>query len=169
MPENSRVVTVWVRKKYLLLTPLCLMLVGALWFVWSGRAIGPGTRVCEVDSELQVRTIQAEGRAIEVEIAQTGDQKVRGLSGRHCLAADKGLLFPYDLSGDYCYWMKDMKFAIDMIWLDDEQKVVTIKENVSPNTFPQSFCPDKPAKYVLEVNAGFVRDAGWHVGTQFEL
>jgi uncharacterized membrane protein (UPF0127 family) len=50
-----------------------------------------------------------------------------------------------------------MKFPIDMIWLDENYNVVTIASNVSPNTFPKTFRPSVPSRYVLEVNAGFAQ------------
>lgn len=169
-PGNSRAKTVWARKKYLLVIPLFVLLAGVVWYVLTSYVVSPGSeQSCQTNPALETRSIWGNDWAVEVEVAETGEQKVRGLSGRNCLGYAKGMLFTYDLSGDYCYWMKDMNFAIDMVWIDDEQKVVTIREGVAPNTYPQSFCPDRPARYVLEVDAGFARQAGWRVGTQFEL
>ena len=80
------------------------------------------------------------------------------------------MLFVYgDASTERCFWMKDMNFAIDMIWLDKDRQIVTIQSNVSPDSYPKSFCPDKPAQYVLEVNSGFAKQSGWLVGTKFEF
>lgn len=79
------------------------------------------------------------------------------------------MLFTYELSGDYCYWMKDMKFDIDMIWLDEDKTIVTVKDNVSPDTYPQSFCPDRPASFVIELAAGMAAKYDWQVGTQLSF
>lgn len=62
-----------------------------------------------------------------------------------------------------------MNFAIDMIWLDEDKKIVTTQNSVAPDTYPQSFCPDQPAQYIVEVQAGKSKDSGWQVGTQFEF
>lgn len=168
-PESNRAKTVWVRKKYLLTAFIFVLLSSVAWYVLTSYVVSPGAeRECQTNPSLDMKTVRANGRTIDAEVARTGEQKVQGLSDRNCLGNGKGMLFVYDLSGDYCYWMKDMNFAIDMIWIDDEQKIVTIKEGVTPSTYPQTFCPDKPARYVLEVNAGVARRAGWHAGTQFE-
>jgi uncharacterized membrane protein (UPF0127 family) len=77
---------------------------------------------------------------ISAEVAQTNSQKDKGLGGRTCIAADQGMLF--------------MKFPIDMVWIDSNHTVVTIKSNVSPSTYPQNFKNSEPAQYVLELKAG---------------
>jgi len=102
-----------------------------------------------------------------VEVASDDASRARGLGGRSSLASDTAMLFTFDESSlDRCFWMKDMNFAIDMIWLDESKKVVDIKENVSPDTYPKNFCPTKPAQYVLEVQAGLSNAAGVDVGSQ---
>ena len=54
-----------------------------------------------------------------------------------------------------------MNFNIDMIWLDSDKRVVSIEEDVSPDTYPDKFCPDTPAKYVLEINSGLSGQLGF--------
>lgn len=124
---------------------------------------------CETNSSLATRTIYGNDRQVTAEVAEFEADKARGLSGRDCLNEDMGMLFPYALTGDYCFWMKDMKFPIDMIWLDNEKKIVTIMDKASPDTYPQGFCPDRPAQYILEVNAGAAERNGWTVGTGLEF
>lgn len=65
--------------------------------------------------------------------------------------------------------MKDMNFALDIIWLDADKKVIDIAYNVKPDTFPDSFCPKQPAQYVLEVNAGVAGERGLQVGKKLDL
>lgn len=113
--------------------------------------------------------IKVYGRNFEAEVARSDAEKQQGLSGRYCLKTGTAMLFPYDTPGNYCYWMKDMKFPIDMIWLDNEKKVITIEPNVSPDTYPKSFCPAQPAQYVIETEASVAEKQGWRVGTQFEF
>lgn len=50
--------------------------------------------------------------------------------------------------------MKDMKFAIDIIWLDSNKNIIKIQKNAQPNSYPVQFCPTNTAKYVIELNAG---------------
>lgn len=121
--------------------------------------------VCNPYDALPTTTISSDKALIRAEVAENGEEKARGLSGRNCLDPDTGMLFTYGLSGDYCFWMKDMKFAIDMVWLDEDKKIVTIKDGVTPDTYPSSFCPDKPAQYIIEVAAGSAAAYEWKVGT----
>ena len=119
-----------------------------------------------------VATKQLRGGEVEltVEVADSRPDQVKGLSGRSCLGDGAGMLFVYgDASTERCFWMKDMNFAIDMIWLDKDRQAVSIQSNVPPDSYPKSFCPDKPAQYVLEVKSGFAKQSGWLVGTKFEF
>lgn len=103
----------------------------------------------------------------KIELANSEQSRAKGLSGRNSIEGNQAMLFVFDeASLDKCFWMKDMNFAIDMIWLDESKKVVDIKRDVTPDTYPKSFCPSKPAKYVLEVQAGLSKQAGVGVGSQ---
>lgn len=88
------------------------------------------------------------------EVADTDTERIQGLSGRTSLSGTDALLFVFDTAGKHCFWMKDMKFNIDIMWFDANKKLVHEKRNVAPETFPESFCPDVAAKYVVEVSAG---------------
>ena len=92
---------------------------------------------------------------IKVEIASTPENQEKGLSGRKEITENEGMLFVFKDSGEHLFWMKDMNFPIDIIWLNEEKKIVFLKENVSPDTFPETFTSEKNFKYVLEVMAGF--------------
>ena len=96
----------------------------------------------------------APGGIITVEVADTAESRRIGLSNRESLYSNAGMLFVFDETlSTNCFWMKDTLIPLDMVWLDDEKRVVTITENVTPETYPDSFCPDEPAKYGLEINA----------------
>ncbi|OHA92045.1 MAG: hypothetical protein A3J09_00920 [Candidatus Zambryskibacteria bacterium RIFCSPLOWO2_02_FULL_51_21] len=89
-----------------------------------------------------------------LEIANTDAERTQGLSGRASLPAGTGLLFVFESPGKYGFWMKDMNFPIDIVWLGDGMLPVGIEKNVSPDSYPQVFYPPVPVRYVLEVNAG---------------
>lgn len=91
---------------------------------------------------------------LKFDYAQTPDEQLKGLGGRKSLPQDEGLLFVFASQGKQCFWMKDMQFSIDMIWINSDKKIVYVEKNVSPDTFPQIFCPQVNAQYVLEANAG---------------
>lgn len=114
-------------------------------------------------------TINIAGQNIKIDIARTNAEKEQGLSGRVSLAEDSGMLFVFDKSGKYSFWMKDMNFPIDMIWLDQDLKVVYIQENATPESYPESFGPNENANYVLEVVAGFSEKNNLKVGDKAEL
>jgi len=101
---------------------------------------------------------------IEIEIAKTPSEKEKGLSGREKLEENSGMLFIFNRPDFYSFWMKDMQFSIDIIWIDENLKIVDISQNLSPQTFPQNFKPATPSQYVLEVNAGFCRQHQIKVG-----
>ncbi len=89
-----------------------------------------------------------------LEVAGTPLSQHVGLGGRVSMAQDQGMLFVFNAPDTVCFWMKDMRFSLDIIWLDAQKEVVHIEKNVSPETFPKTYCPDKPAQYVIELNAG---------------
>lgn len=106
---------------------------------------------------------------LKIEIAATQPDRERGLGDRDFLEENKGMLFIFEKLGYHGIWMKHMLFPIDIAWLDEEFRIVDIRKNVSPNSFPQSFQPDLPARYVLEVNAGYFERHGIRVGETLKL
>lgn len=95
-----------------------------------------------------------------LEVADTDFLRERGLSYRASLAPQTGMLFVFDAPGNLKFWMKDMNFPLDIIWLDADKKVVHIEQSVSPSTYPQSFGPEIPTQYVIELNAGEAKALG---------
>lgn len=129
-----------------------------------------GEVLCEINRDLGQTTISAKGRNVTAEVVRDEAEKAKGLSDRKCLGEGKGMLFAYDTTGDFCFWMKDMNFPIDMLWINDDKTIVTVEPRVSPDTYPaKTFCPDRPAQYVLELNAGVAEDSGWGVGTKLKF
>lgn len=90
-----------------------------------------------------------------VEIADEAHEQTQGLSGRERLAQNEGMLFIFPYSAIPTFWMKDMLFSLDMIWIDENGKIVDITKNIAPETYPTTFSPPSQIKYVLEVNAGW--------------
>jgi len=114
--------------------------------------------------EKKFQTIKINDIFLNVEIADTDKERIKGLSGRKNLEENKGLLFVFDTEGYHGIWMKEMNFNIDIAWLDKNKKIIHIEKNVSPNTYPKvfySFDKDKPTLdlYVLETNANFFEKA----------
>lgn len=117
-----------------------------------------------INRHANATTLQANGRSFSLEVAATEPSRELGLGGRTSLPANHGMLFVFDQVKPECFWMKDMHFSIDMIWVSADKKVVHIEPNVSPSTYPNSFCPEAPVKYVIELNAGMAQAADIHDG-----
>jgi len=112
---------------------------------------------------------------ISVEIADTFQKRQKGLSERESLAEGEGMLFVFAQENiQPPFWMKEMKFAIDIIWIDDN-KIVQINESVlvpepdTPNSELKFYSPNQPIDYVLEVNAGFVDENNIKIGDDVDL
>jgi uncharacterized membrane protein (UPF0127 family) len=136
-------------------------------------ALAVVTKQLEAPADNRSRSVVELGDlVIPVEIARTADEWRRGLSGRQSLPADQGMLFVFPTPGMYPFWMPDMRFPIDIIWIDENRRVIGISENVPPlenASKPVYYRPPSPAQYVLEVNAGFARSHGITVGDQLSL
>lgn len=129
---------------------------------------GPAHIITSQD-RLIVERIYAPGGSIEAEVASTSDQQAKGLGGRASLKAGTGMLFPFAHPGDYGFWMKDMHFPLDMVWISSNKKVASVTSNISPDTYPEVFYPPLAISYVLELNAGDAVRFGIATGTELEF
>ena len=111
-----------------------------------------------------VRAIDVSGTTVRAEIVRSQQRRSRGLLGRESLAANAGMLFVYPRSAHLGIWMKEMRFPIDILWLSDDGIIVDMRENVSPETYPTAFRPERPARYVLELPAHFAASHGIRIG-----
>lgn len=102
---------------------------------------------------------------VGVEVADTDEEKSQGLAGRDSLAADAGMMFVFELPGQYGFWMKGMKFGLDFVWIR-QGKVVEVSENVSPEDPNRVYQPKEPVDAMVEVNAGWVKRQGVKVGDE---
>jgi uncharacterized protein len=114
-------------------------------------------------------TLRHGDTVIRAWVADTPETRARGLSGREGLAEGDGMLFVFPQKDRHSFWMKDMKFSIDILWLDENLEVLHIEESVSPDTYPRSFSAPLPDKYVLELPRGYSRRHTITTGTKFEM
>ena len=100
-------------------------------------------------------TLEIRGKTVRVELADTPEKSRQGLSGHNPLGKGEGMLFIFTSPARYSFWMKDMRFPLDMIWIGEDWRIVDITKNALPESYPGHFQPLAPAQYVLEVSAGF--------------
>ena len=114
-------------------------------------------------------TIMTPKGAITAEVADTKSSRELGLSGRPSMKDSEGLLFVFDTPGRYGFWMKDMLFNLDLIWINQDGIVVEIERNASKDSYPKTFMNASPASYVLEVNAGVAEKQGLYIGSKVKI
>lgn len=112
----------------------------------------------------------APGGNLDVEIVDTPEARTQGLSGRESIDEDEGMLFVFDATqSENCLIMRDMLIPIDMIWLGEDKKVITVKRNATPESYPEVFCPEAPAKYALEIKANRAEEIGIKPGEKLRF
>jgi uncharacterized membrane protein (UPF0127 family) len=114
--------------------------------------------------------VAVRGERIGVEIADTWEEQRRGLGGRDALGWDEGMYFLYREPAFLAFWMKGMRFDIDIVWIRDG-RIVDVTER-APHDVPEPlpfYRPAEMADAVLEVPAGAARARGWRIGDRVEL
>lgn len=117
----------------------------------------------------QTCVIEVDTECIELEYVVTAKDKETGLAKYDSMTSTQGMVFVYDVPGKACMWMKGMNFSIDIVWLDNDKRVINTATNVSPDTYPRSFCSTQPAQYVIELAAGVADQAKLKPGQQIDL
>lgn len=116
------------------------------------------------------------GNAVYVaDLAVTGEERTQGLSGRPSLEADRAMLFVYEEDGPRTFWMPDMHFPLDMVWIRSDcivDGVTADVPNPSPDT-PRGELPRYPStgpvRFILEINAGQAATHGITPGDPVEF
>ena len=146
------------------------MILGAAWLQKGGFSLTQTSSPKIVEPKL----MKIGETSIEVEIADLPEEHEKGLSGRDSLDADKGMLFIMTKDSAPTFWMKDMRFALDIIWINDNE-IVDIAESI-PNPNPETpenelprYRSQRPADYILEVNEGFTKEHGIEIGNKVKL
>ncbi|AKM80402.1 TPA: DUF192 domain-containing protein [Candidatus Saccharibacteria bacterium] len=135
---------------------------GLWWFVVIavvGAMAWAGIRVLIDQQQASAEKIPVQiGRGTyQVQILSTPENRDKGLSGTEKLDKTEGRLFVFPESDKWSIWMKDMKFPIDIVWLDSEKRVVHLVKDAQPDSYPETrFTPKKVARFVLEFPAGSI-------------
>ncbi|MDP1760205.1 MAG: DUF192 domain-containing protein [Candidatus Woesebacteria bacterium] len=143
-------------KKYgsFIIVILFLIILGFFWA--KSEKFGSSAPKKEPSSHVSgIKYVKIAGQMIKVELALTQKEQEQGLSGRENLKDDEGILFIFSEPAKNYFWMKNMNFPIDIIWLGEDRKIIYIKKDIQPSSYPNSFGPGVDNRYVLEVSAGF--------------
>ena len=100
---------------------------------------------------------------IEAEVAATQDDRMLGLMHRKSMAPHKGMLFVFDGAAKHCMWMRNTLLPLAVAFLDDKGRIINVEEML-PQT-EDNHCAAKPARYALEMNAGWFKGHGFGLGT----
>ena len=144
--------------------PLALAIAGLLATVAIGACDETPPAPQPPEAWVEIRT-----QFVPVDVASTLEKQIQGLSGRASLAWGTGLLFLYEIGDFKRFWMIDMKFSIDMIWIRDGRIVgihhrVPVPEPGTPTQKLPRYGIDELVDTVLEVPAGFAAANGWTRG-----
>jgi uncharacterized membrane protein (UPF0127 family) len=117
----------------------------------------PGPPVLAAPAEIPL-TLPS-GKVLRVELMVKDEDRAMGVMFRPSLPQDRGLLFVFEKPDFHGFWMKNCRFAIDMVWLDQEKRVVHLAEAVPPCKADPCpvYEPLRRASYVIEMNAGQAR------------
>jgi hypothetical protein len=144
---------------------LGILVIAGLLFVFQREAI---TRLFTRSTNLPVQQTDQDrspsatirGTTYTLEVARTQEELLRGLSGRESLEENRGMLFIFEQPDIYTFWMKDMRFPLDIIFIRQDV-IVSIFTDIthpqSPNEQPQRVTSVAPADRVLELRAGEVK------------
>jgi uncharacterized membrane protein (UPF0127 family) len=141
-------------RKAVRLAPLLALLLAAC----AGEQEAPSAAYPTAEVTIGIHRVQ-------VEVADTPERKSRGLSGRPRLAEGRGMVFPYARAERHGFWMVDMHFDIDIVWIRGDRIVdVTSRAPHDPSGELPLYRPREPADLVLEVPAGTSGRLGWRIG-----
>lgn len=147
---------------------LLIVSIGALYLGFHSQVLGPLLPGVITPTTQQIKINDT---LINVEVADTSAKRSKGLSGRESLATSSGMLFVYPEAKKYQFWMKGMKFALDVIFIKDGRVVDEIinvppPDPGTPDTALPVYQPMVSIDMVLEVNSGFAKEHNIKIGDQ---
>lgn len=142
-----------------------LLLLGTI--IYVNRSSLPGTKSTEKG------TVKIKDKTIKVEVVKTSVDTQIGLSKKRSLGDDRGMLFIFSKPDYYSFWMRNMQFPIDMIFIRGD-KIVTIHEKVAaPKTKDETnlpiYRPEQPVDKVLEIKAGVAEKNGFREDDRVDI
>lgn len=139
--------------------------------VASGAALLACVAVAALGKPAVVPLTLPSGKLLQVEVMVRDADRAMGLMFRPSLPGDRGMLFVFEQLGHHGIWMKNCRFPIDIVWLDEKHRVVHVHEAAPPCTREPcpTYRPIQSAQYVLEIGAGQARREGVEVGSRLDF
>ena len=127
-----------------------------------------------VNTQVQTKEVVINNTHIQAEVANTQIKRTKGLMYKSHLDQNKGMLFIFPKEAQYTFWMANTKIPLDILWINQDKLIVYINKDTPPchETNTQKcprYTPTKKAKYVLEVNSGWVEENNVQVGNNVEF
>jgi hypothetical protein len=107
--------------------------------------------------------LRVRGRALDVEVVRTPEERAIGLMFRETLAPDSGMLFIFDTTRHLGFWMKNTLIPLDIAFADDNGIIVDI-QRMAPLDTTTGHVSSAPARYAVEANLGWFAGAGVRAG-----
>jgi uncharacterized membrane protein (UPF0127 family) len=142
------------KNKKISISLLCFLVVSSLLIIYFSKDYR--------FSNSDVSNVNIKGDIFKVEVVSTENIMQKGLGGREDICSKCGMLFKFGKVGNYSFWMKDMQFPLDIIWLADN-KIVHIEKNIQPD-FNLTMSSPESANFVLELRSGNVNRLDLSVG-----
>lgn len=159
---------------------LIILVLGSLfgfYYLYTQR-IDAQRKSVESDSKNKIETktlklINNQNQKIlKVEIADTNEERLKGLMNRQNLEDSDGMLFIFDAKDNLAFWMKDTHIPLDIIFFDESREFVNVAKDTSPcigKSVCENYLSESPSKYVLETKAGFIPEEYFDENLKFEL
>lgn len=134
------------QKGYLLYIAVCLIALAVI--IWLGVVfVRQYNHVGFVEAKIANQTYR-------LEVADTESEREKGLSERNGMASGTGMLFAFKQNGDWRIWMVQMRFPIDVLWLNENKQIIHIKHNATPAEYPEVYKAGQQSRYVIELPSG---------------
>ena len=120
----------------------------------------------------KIKKISINGKRFDAFVADNFTKRMIGLMFRKSIAKTQCMLFVSGIEGKNSIWMYNMKFPIDVIWLDGKCRIVDIKENLKPCTSVfncKEYTPKRESKYIIELNANAVKSNKISINSKIRL
>ena len=139
-------------------------------YFWFVPFFGSNFAFAEVQDYAHAIVTTSTGKKISVEVADTVEKRSLGLGKRSGLGNGWGMLFVFEKRKQHGFWMKDMEFPLDIIWLDNH-RIAYILRNVQPaksGVIPPVMTPPVAGNFVLEIDAGRADELKLQVGQRLK-